>query len=252
MFSSRARFVTKRGSFPRSSRSISAQKSSHSLTLPTGFHRLSLECRGHGQSDAGQSYSIASFADDVAAVIENIGTPVILGGISMGAAIATRIAVTKPHLVSALALIRPAWIAAAAPANLAPCAEVGRLIAAHQPAGTFATPTSPDNHASLTSFFARPQPSTAALLTQIAADGPGIAESDIAALKMPTVVMGCAEDFIHPLRLAHRLASLIPGAGFVDLPPKGRDKPAHIAALHAALTQFLKDACHAPSRHELA
>lgn len=209
---------------------------------PPGFRRLTLECRGHGASDEAQTYAIATFADDITSLIENIGRPIILGGISMGAAIATRIAVRKPHLVKALALIRPAWITDAAPPNLAPCAEVGRLIAAHQPQAAFTTETSPDNHASLIGFFTRPQPSTAALLTQIAADGPGITKTDLAALKIPTIVLGNAEDFIHPLPLARHLAHLIPGARFAELPPKGRDKPAHIAALHAALTHFLKGA----------
>ena len=63
---------------------------------------MTLECRGHGQSDATGPYSIAVFADDVAALIETLDGPVILGGISMGAAIATRLAVIRPDLVRAL------------------------------------------------------------------------------------------------------------------------------------------------------
>ena len=39
---------------------------------PPGFRRLTLECRGHGASDEAQTYAIATFADDLTALIENI------------------------------------------------------------------------------------------------------------------------------------------------------------------------------------
>jgi len=50
---------------------------------------LTLESRGHGASDAGDpaQFSIATFTDDVAALITERGlVPAIVGGISMGAA----------------------------------------------------------------------------------------------------------------------------------------------------------------------
>ena len=90
-------------------------------------------------------------------------------------------------------------------------------------------------------FDRAPQDDTARLLTTISADGPGITEADLRALRLPVLVCGTAEDAIHPLALARRLAALIPASRFIDLPPKGRDKPAHLAALHAAIAAFLKE-----------
>ena len=55
------------------------------------------------------------------------------------------------------------------------------------------------------------------------------------------LVCGTGADAIHPLAHAQALAGLIPGARLVTLPPKGRDKPAHLAALAAAMTDFLKE-----------
>ncbi|MGL4311906.1 MAG: alpha/beta fold hydrolase [Paracoccaceae bacterium] len=218
-----------------------------------GFRRITLECRGHGASEAGEAFSIAAFADDVAALAESIDAPVVVGGISMGAAIATRLAVMRPDLVRGLILVRPAWVTESAPDNMVPNAEVGAVLSnlparkARQEFKTSATAArlareAPDNLASLMGFFDRePTGVTARLLTSISADGPGISGDDLRALALPALVCGTAEDAIHPLSRAHRLGVLIPGARFVELPPKGRDKPAHIAALHAAIAAFLKE-----------
>lgn len=214
--------------------------------------RITLECRGHGQSDPDGPFSIETFTTDIIALLELLPSPVPVGGISMGAAIATRIAVLRPDLVSALILIRPAWTVENAPDNMAPNAEVGRLLArlpAADARATFATSLTaqrlateaPDNLASLMGFFSRPQPSTAALLQAISADGPGISEIDLSALRCPALICGTEEDAIHPYAHAADLARMIPGARLVKLPAKGRDKSAHLAALHSAMAKFLKE-----------
>jgi pimeloyl-ACP methyl ester carboxylesterase len=213
------------------------------------FRRITLECVGHGASDFGGTLSIARFADDVAALIDTLPGPVVLGGISMGAAIALRLAVTRPDLVRGLILIRPAWVTEAAPPNMAPNALVGRMIAEGKDRAAFdATPTAqhlahvaPDNLASLRGFFDRkPLAHTAALLQSISADGPGVTAAEVGALSLPVLVCGTGRDYIHPLDHAGRLAALT-NARLIELPPKATDKPAHLAALHAALTDFLKE-----------
>jgi pimeloyl-ACP methyl ester carboxylesterase len=212
-----------------------------------------LDCPGHGASDMAADPSIARFAEDVAALIETLPGPVVLGGISMGAAIATRIAVTRPDLVRALVLVRPAWVTDAAPANMSPNAEAGALLthlSADAARGSFAESTTarrlaeeaPDNLASLMGFFDRiPQKDTARLLTSISRDGPGVTTADLRALRLPVLICATGEDAIHPAVHAETLADLIPGARLVHLPPKGRDKPAHLAALNAAMRHFLKE-----------
>lgn len=217
------------------------------------WRRLTLECRGHGQSSPEGPFSIAQFADDLASVIQTLPGPAILGGISMGAAIALRLAVIRPKLVRALCLVRPAWADAPAPENLGPNAEVGSLLAAMPAeaarAAFLQSPTaerlrlgSPDNLASLLGMFAgKPQQVTAALLAAISADGPGVTASEIAALRVPAMICGAAEDMIHPAAMAEALARAIPGAQYRLLPPKAPDKSAHIRALHTALSGFLTE-----------
>jgi len=96
-----------------------------------GWGCVTLECRGHGLSESGdpEKFSIVKFADDLGAFIDslNVGA-VLVGGISMGAAIAMRVAVTHPELVSGLVIARPAWIDQSAPENLGPNRKVARLL----------------------------------------------------------------------------------------------------------------------------
>ena len=219
-----------------------------------GLRLLTLDCRGHGTSDAKGPFSIAQFAEDVIALVEaRAKGPVVLGGISMGAAIASRIAVRRPDLVRGLVLARPAWVTEAAPENMQPNAEVGALLetlpagearARFERSSTAARlrAGAPDNLSSLMGFFARaPQDPTARLLTAISADGPGITEADLAALRVPTLVLSSEDDLIHPVSHAATLAALIPGARHTPLTPKGRDKAAYLRDFHAALAAFLSE-----------
>jgi pimeloyl-ACP methyl ester carboxylesterase len=214
---------------------------------------FTLECRGHGTSDSGppDRLSIATFAEDIAGMVTAKGLgPCVVGGISMGAAIALRLAVTRPDLVSALVLARPAWITDAAPANMAPNALIGELLRYH-PADkaralfeTTSTATqlakvAPDNLASLRGFFSRPGV-TAELLCRISADGPGVFADDLARITVPTLIVETAQDFVHPMDHARTLARLIPNARLAGITPKGVDPAAYQADFRSALATFLK------------
>ena len=237
-----------------------ARQTAEAFPPDAGFRLLTLECRGHGHSGSGSatSFSLMQFADDLAALLDHLALgPIIVGGLSMGAALAMRLAVCRPDLVSALALVRPAWSTGAAPPNLAPNAEVGDLLARLPPdqaaaafdAGATAKrleAISPDNLVSLRCFFSRePLAVTAALLTRIAADGPGVSADALRSLQLPALVIGSDADAIHPWPLAVELAGLIPGARLVRVTPKGVDKTAYLADLHSALGAFFKDVTHA-------
>lgn len=215
--------------------------------------RITLECRGHGGSAMGpeDQLSITTFADDVDALAGALGLgAAVVGGISLGAAIALRLAVRRPERVRALVLARPAWVAAIAPRNLRPYAEVGELIAslpAPEARGRFeASATAarlareaPDNLASLIGFFARP-PAFGRLLRAIAGDGPGVSEAEIARIAVPTLVIGHGQDLAHPLADAETLTGLIPGARLRVVTPKAEDRAAYLREVRAAVGAFLE------------
>jgi pimeloyl-ACP methyl ester carboxylesterase len=222
--------------------------------LEAGWRCLTLECRGHGRTEAGAAadLSLATFADDVASLIEaHVAEPIVLGGISMGAALALRLAVLHPDLVRALVLARPAWVLDAAPATMQPNAMVGELLQRHPPAEARAhfeagdlarrlAVEAPENLASLRGFFTRePIPVTAELLVRISADGPGVTRASAESLRMPTLVIGHERDLIHPLAFAQTLSRLIPGASLVKITPKAESRERYRRDFAAALATFL-------------
>jgi pimeloyl-ACP methyl ester carboxylesterase len=221
-----------------------------------GYRRITVECRGHGHSDAGvfDKFSIETFAQDVEFYIDqnDIENPVI-GGISMGAAIALRLAVLRPGKFKALVLARPAWLDEGAPDNLFPNAAAGHLLSLLPPleAATAFEDSDlietlkqegPDNLNSIHNFFMRePRHVTANLLQRISEDGPGVSEADIRAITIPTLVIGNALDYVHPLAYARTLAEWIPGARFVEVTAKASDPARYQADFEAALAAFLKE-----------
>lgn len=222
----------------------------------SGVRLAVFECRGHGASEAGDpaAFSIATFADDVAAAIRMItDRPCVVGGISMGAAIAMCLAVREPGLVRGLVIARPAWSFSAAPANMRPNLEVGERLRAPPTVGEaeafvasrtgrMLAAQSPDNLKSLLSFFTRePRSVTADLLVRISSDGPGVTRAELAALRVPTLVIGNSEDHIHPLGLARDIADAIPGAQFLEIPAKTHGKEAYESSFRAGLGTFLQE-----------
>ena len=221
-----------------------------------GFRCLTLECRGHGRSDVGplEALSIATFADDLASLLCERGeSRAVVGGISLGAAVALRLAVRRPELVASLVLARPAWVVGPAPGNMLPNAFLGDLLARYPPAEARARfeasevaqrllVEAPDNLASLRGFFARePIAATGELLRRISADGPGVTEGEIAALRIPTLVLGTARDHVHPLSHVEALAALIPGARRAEIASKAESRERYRDEFLAALAAFLAE-----------
>ena len=218
-----------------------------------GFQRITLICRGHEGSDLGDParLSIAQFADDALALLDHLGLQTAaVGGISLGAAIGLRLAAHHPNRATALILARPAWLDQPAPATMQAYLEVARLLASHGEAGRARFQSgqiyhdlhtaSPDNAASLASFFSRRNPeTTTALLSRIPLDGPGVTTAQMQALTLPTLILVTAEDAVHPKAYGERMAELIPNASLTRITPKGRDKAAHVAEFRAALAGFL-------------
>ncbi|MEM9129200.1 MAG: alpha/beta hydrolase [Pseudomonadota bacterium] len=214
---------------------------------------VAMDFRGHGQSDVGatEQLSIKQFTDDVINLIESRASkPVVIGGISMGSAVALRVAVKRPDLVRALVLGRPAWLMSPAPSNLLPLLLVGRSLH-DDPSGSGTSFMKseiyrlllehyPHNlNALLELFGRRPLDTIAALLERISLDGPGLVIEEVAAVSVPTLVVGTNNDIIHPLDYASSLSSIIPNAKLAVITPKFDDVDQYREDFRSALSSFL-------------
>lgn len=218
--------------------------------------RVTLECRGHGRSEAGspEHFSIATFANDVAGMAARVGfNRFVAGGISMGAAISLHLAVKHPELVSGLILGRPAWVCDNSPDNMRFMARIGELLSImngddaraaflEEPDVAELSKASPDNFMGLLAFFDRqPRHVTSELLKRISDDGPGVTEDELAQINVPTLIVGTQDDVIHPMSYAVQLATLIPNAEFVEITSKSNDLNAYTAEFQTVISRFLRE-----------
>src|SRR5438105_2035578 len=99
---------------------------------PAGIRLLGFDVRGHGETrplGSPEKVGIASSADDLLALMYHLEfARAIVGGISMGAAIALNFSVRYPDRVLGLVLSRPAWLDRPYPENVAIFSLIGRLI----------------------------------------------------------------------------------------------------------------------------
>ena len=222
----------------------------------TGLQRITLMCRGHGASALGDPsrLSIAQLADDALALLDHLGIEqAAVGGISLGAAIALRLASLNAVRVTKLVLARPAWVDAPSIARQHGYRVAARYLdtyGAEEGAERFrASPeflevkaASPDNAASLIGFFKRLRPDTTiALLSRIPLDWPGVNRAQIARIRRPALIIGNDQDYVHPLAYARELAGLIPGARLSEITSKTIDRTAYVAEFRDALVGFLPD-----------
>ena len=219
-----------------------------------GVRRITLECRGHGASELGdpERLSIPCFAMDALALLDMLEIDhAIVGGISLGAAIALRIAALYPDRVSGLILGRPAWVDTPSPPSMAPYLEVAQLLkefGAKEGAHRFEASqihaevetVSVDNAKSLRWFFARPKPeSTIALLSRIPTDSPGISGELLKQIATPTLIVVNAQEYVHPLAYGEKLQSLLPNAALQAITSKTVDRDRYVVEFRRALAEFL-------------
>jgi pimeloyl-ACP methyl ester carboxylesterase len=218
-----------------------------------GIRRLTLECRGHGNSELGDPtrLSIATFEADALALLDHLEiTQAIVGGISLGAAISMRLAALHPERVAGLILARPAWVVGPS-STMAPYLEIAELMkkfgvtegALHFEGSaclTAVTAVSPDNAASLKSFFTRPNhESTMALLSSIPKDSPGVDGGMIAKIAGPTLIIATDHDYVHPLAYANHLKQILPKATLQLITAKSINKDLYKLDFSETLHRFL-------------
>jgi pimeloyl-ACP methyl ester carboxylesterase len=222
---------------------------------PEGFRMIAMDCRGHGQTEPlgdPERISIASFADDLRALLDALQIPrVVMGGISLGAAVALNFALRFPHRVVGLIQSRPAWLAEPNHRNAAWFGEIASLIRRHgakagqsrfrqSSAYREVLAESPDVAQSMLNQFDNPRAdATVITLERIRNDAPCSSLQQLADIQVPTLVMANRQDPVHPFEFGQIIAAAIPKSEFVELTAKSVSVEQHRRDVQTYLGSFL-------------
>ncbi|MBI4657274.1 MAG: alpha/beta fold hydrolase [Verrucomicrobia bacterium] len=222
---------------------------------PFGIRLLAFDARAHGRTQPvgpREKISLATFAGDLLALIDFLKIQRgIIGGISMGAAIALNFALRYPDRVRGLVLSRPAWLDRPNPWNVKMFALVARLICEHgpqrglerflqTPAYAETARLFPDTAKSLRSQFEHPRARENAVnLERIPQDTPGADRSHWTGIRVPTLVLANRSDPIHPFEYGETLARIIPNAEFQELTSKSVSVEQHGRDVQRFIEDFL-------------
>lgn len=222
---------------------------------PAGFRLLSFDCRGHGETrplGSEEKISVVQFAEDLRALLDYLRIErAIIGGISMGAAVALHFALTQPERVLGLVLSRAAWLDEPRGNEMKVFTTLAKFIREHgtqvgaqkyQESAAYrqVLQAAPENVPSLLAQFAHPRAEeTVAKLERIPAHVPAHARTEWKRIAVPTLVLANRRDAIHPFEFGEVLTRKIPGATFVEIAPKSDGLPKHAADVQRAVEEFL-------------
>ncbi|MBT3700519.1 MAG: alpha/beta fold hydrolase [Alphaproteobacteria bacterium] len=239
------------------------RQSIDALDQLSGYRLITVDMPGHGDTKlpaepgAGNTLedivSFAAFGELAAALLDHLGVKkAIAGGISMGSGIALRLAADRPDLVSALLLVRPAWLDRPGRPHLGVIEDIGNWIAElgadgaakrllTHPLHVAASSDNPSCAASLEGATARPQAVEAAkVLPIMVADQPFARIGELQNLAIPALVIGNNADPLHPAMIAREISGALANSDYFHAPPKYLEPDAHKAAVSQRIAEFLE------------
>lgn len=231
-------------------------QTSDAFSPPNGMRLISMECRGHGDTQPlGEEFklSFSYFADDLVALLHYLGIEqAVVGGISMGAGVALNLALRHPERVAGMILSRPAWLDSPMPGNLKAYPVISRLLEEHGPERGRELFAKTEEHAELeqaapgtgdslaASQFGRARAvENAPVLGRLPNDAPNRNRCEWHQIRVPTLMLACRRDPAHPFSYAKILAHEMPSAELDELTPKADSEDRHAKDVQQAIMDFL-------------
>ncbi len=228
-----------------------ASDSRRDLGALPGVRLAVADQRGHGRAQPSLSpgqFTLDSLVADLHAVVSVLRWPEpVVGGGSMGAAVALRYVITRPAQCRALVLVAPAMAdrlpaAANVIAQIADRIDaigleqaVAELRAQRKPAGaprrlpdrapaTRSASLLPSDDDSLDSWLRQDGRSLAVAMRAVQSWRPVVALTDLTTLQVPVVLVGIRDDPLHPLEVAAGLHRHLPVSHLeiIDSPARAR------------------------------
>lgn len=223
---------------------------------PPGLRLVAFDARAHGKTTPVgplEKLCFQTFGEDLLALMDHLGLrEAILGGISMGAALALHFTLRWPERVRALVLSRPAWLETPLPWNVKMFTLISTLLRQHgavqglvefkrSPEYADTLARWPDVAASFAQQFLNERAEETALkLGRIIQDSPHPDRAAWACVRVPALVLGSERDPVHPIEYARELAHALPTAEFREITSKAVSLDQHHADVQRAVEEFLR------------
>jgi pimeloyl-ACP methyl ester carboxylesterase len=240
---------------------------------PPDVRLLSFDARAQGSTvwsgDAAE-LSFTTFGDDLIGLLNHLGIArAVVGGISMGAAVALNAATRYPERIAGLVLARPAWLARPMARrtiglfdlvshllrelDFSIATDEGldwawRKLERNQVFAALARRYSDAAWSLRNQLTAQRALDGVARLERLPRDRPIADLRRLAVLQVPTIVLAHHQDPIHPFAYGQRLAKAIPGARLVEVTSRSANRQQHAAEMQHLIAAFLHELTGAPSR----
>ncbi|AZZ50515.1 hypothetical protein C5E02_10155 [Rathayibacter rathayi] len=206
--------------------------------LPAGSEVIAPDIRAHGASDllgAPGDFALETLADEVTEEVVRAGAahkPLTVLGISMGAAIALRLAVRRVLPIDRAVFVRPSFTAEPLPENLTVFPVIAQLLHDHgakrgermfRASGLFAraAEVSPAAAEALTRQFRSPQAADRAVrLAEIPRNAAYRDSAELGEVIARSLVIAADRDPVHPVDVAEEWARALPDADCERVPSR--------------------------------
>lgn len=223
---------------------------------PAGVRLIVPDLRGHGLSPLGveDRLSFATLAGDVRALMMHLRlSRCTIGGISMGAAVALRFALSYPELAAGLILVRPAWLdGPMEESNRRLFAFIARLIREHGreqgrarfvASEIYARLSGPSVGAvrrSMLAYFDNERADDMAVaFTRLPADAPSGSRGEWRHIACPALVLVNRDDPVHPYEYGAVYAGDMPRAVLCEITAKSVSEEQHTADVREHIHLFM-------------
>lgn len=210
---------------------------------PPGVRLITFDFRGHGKTPIGMKdkLNFKTFADDILALMDHLLlNQAIIGGISMGAAVALNFTIRYPARVLGLILSRPAWLDGPMERqNKEIFKLIARLIQEHGPekgrqlfmASDLYMQLLKVSHSTAQSFLGHfnyeKASETAMKFERLPKDAPSEDRNEWKRITVPTLILANKSDPVHPFEYGSEYASTIVQADFKEITPKSISEEQH-------------------------
>jgi pimeloyl-ACP methyl ester carboxylesterase len=228
--------------------------------VPVGTQLLAPDVRGHGARDEtgpADAFELDALADDIALQVTaaqdvdgRSAEPVTIVGISMGAAIALRLALRRRLPIERIVFVRPSFTDQPLPHNLRAFPVIGELLAdrgaAEGERAFLQTELYASTHAAsrlgaagLVQQFRSPRAAArAARLIEIPRSAAFDDTDDLASIDLPMAIAWAPVDPVHPVSVAELWMDELSGAVSIPLPARDDGYSEYVAATRAGVAAW--------------